>query len=76
MLGINETTKNRYQLAKKRTLNATSVNSDVENGKPQSSKIIKNLDTTNIFQNLNSIQTSAINFPKFLLPKTLKKVRL
>lgn len=90
MLGINETSSRPrgYQVAKKRSLNATTIMNIDDNDENMATtpashkyhgpKVNKNsnLDSTNIFQNLNIMQSSAISFPKFSLPKTLKKVKL
>ncbi len=69
-------------MAKKRSLNATTIIDDFDenlmtNSQSNGLKTNKNnVDSTKIFQNLNIIQPTSISFPKFSLPKTLKKVRL
>jgi hypothetical protein len=69
-------------VAKKRSLNATTIIDDFDenlmtNSQSNGLKTNKNnVDSTKIFQNLNIIQPTSISFPKFSLPKTLKKVRL
>jgi hypothetical protein len=72
-------------VAKKRSLNATTIIDDFDenlikptaNSQSNGFKTNKNnVESTKIFQNLNIIQPTSISFPKFSLPKTLKKVRL